>query len=71
MLLLATDGTIELTDASGDMFGRAQLEALVAANADLSAVDLLQRIRTAILQFHPNREPPDDVTMLIVKRAVG
>jgi serine phosphatase RsbU (regulator of sigma subunit) len=67
-LLLATDGAIELTDASDEMFGVERLRQLVLENHQLSARELLELLRQAIVDFHPRVHPPDDVTLLLVER---
>lgn len=68
LLLLATDGTIEIPNHDGDLFGRHRLESLIAENPQLPATELLRVIRNAITDFHPATHPPDDVTLLILER---
>lgn len=68
LLLLATDGTIELPNESGELFGRRRLERLIADNPQLPATELLEVIRNAINEFHPATHPPDDVTVMILER---
>ena len=68
VILLATDGAVELMNDEKELFGTERLKQLVRANCDLTAEDLLNTIRTAIEQFNPHSNPPDDVTLLILKR---
>ncbi len=68
LLLLATDGAIELQNEQKEMFGRERLERLINDNRTLSANHLLSVIRDAIVDFHPHEHPPDDVTLMIVER---
>ena len=68
ILLLATDGAVELMNEAGELFGTERLSQLVRANCALSADDLRDVLRTAIDQFHPRANPADDVTLLILKR---
>ena len=68
LLLLATDGAIELRNAEDEMFGRQRLEDLVHRHCHLPAAELLAVIRTAIAEFHRQTHPPDDVTLLILER---
>lgn len=68
LLLLATDGAIELKNEQGEMFGRQRLEDLVTNNQQLPAPELLAVIREAITNFHPHAHPPDDVTLMILER---
>jgi phosphoserine phosphatase len=71
LLLLTTDGAVELRDASGEMFGRERLERLVIENSTLPAGELVDLLRDRIRSFHPNEHPPDDVTILVLKRKQG
>ncbi|MGE3313468.1 MAG: PP2C family protein-serine/threonine phosphatase [Planctomycetaceae bacterium] len=68
LLLLATDGTIEVPNAEGELFGRERLEKLIAENPHLPAPALLKVIRKAISEYHPATHPPDDVTVMILER---
>jgi phosphoserine phosphatase len=68
LLLLATDGAIELKNESGEMFGRQRLERLLQDNHHRTAAELLDIIGTAVRDFHPANAPPDDVTVMVVKR---
>lgn len=71
ILLLATDGSIELRNGDDAMFGRKRLERLVRENRRLPATKLLEVLRQAIGEFHPNPHPPDDITLMIVERKKG
>jgi len=68
IILLATDGAVELMNEEKELFGTDRLKQLVRTNCDLPAQDLLDAIQTAIEQFNPHSDPPDDVTLLILKR---
>ena len=68
LLLLATDGAIELKNESGEMFGRQRLERLLQDNHHRTAAEILGIIGTAVSDFHPADAPPDDVTVMVVKR---
>ena len=68
LLLLATDGAIELRNDRDEMFGRHRLEQVVRENSHLPAADLISRIRRAITSFHSKQHPPDDVTVLVLER---
>lgn len=71
LLLLATDGAIELRNERDEMFGRKRLERLVSRNRTLNAQDLLAVIRDAINRFHPRDHPPDDITLIILERKLN
>jgi serine phosphatase RsbU (regulator of sigma subunit) len=68
LLLLATDGTVELRDPHGNMFGRNRLERLVAENRTLAASQLIKVLSRAIQNFHAGIHPPDDATLLLLER---
>lgn len=71
LLLLATDGAIELRNASDEMFGRERLEQLVMENRSLPAEELVDLLKEEIRSFHPNKHPPDDVTILVLECKQG
>lgn len=71
LLLLATDGAIELRNARDEMFGRRRLEKLIADNCTLPAGELMNVLREAISRFDPHDDPPDDVTLVLVERKLG
>ena len=68
LLVLGTDGCIEVRDASGTMFGNERLQQLVLAHRNESANEIVAAVRDAVQQFHGRPLPPDDSTLLIVKR---
>ncbi len=68
LLLLATDGTIELQNDQGELFGRARLEQIVTENRRLPASRLLEAIRREITAFHQADHPPDDITLILLER---
>jgi sigma-B regulation protein RsbU (phosphoserine phosphatase) len=71
LMILATDGLIELLNESGEMFGRARLEQLVRQHCTLAAPDLVMAIQDAIAEFLGDRQPLDDVTLMVVERKMG
>jgi sigma-B regulation protein RsbU (phosphoserine phosphatase) len=68
LLVLATDGLIELLNDANEMFGRPRLERLIRDNCTLAAPDLVMAIQDAIAEFLGDRQPLDDVTLMIVER---
>lgn len=68
LLLLGTDGIVELRNEHGEMFGRERLEALVREHRTLPATRLVAILSEAITNFHPNAQPPDDSTLVIIER---
>ncbi len=71
LLLLGTDGAIELKNENDEIFARERLEKLVHENCDKPASVLLPIIRDAITAFHPGELPPDDVTLMLLERKNG
>lgn len=67
-LVLYTDGIIEASDASDEIFGIHRLSQVVAAHGEESSEALAAAILAAASQFaHQGWE--DDVTLMVVKRA--
>ena len=68
MLVLGTDGCIEVTGADGAMFGNDRLQQVVLAHRDRPAAEIVAAVRDTVQQFHGRPLPPDDSTLLIIKR---
>lgn len=68
LLLLATDGSIELRDPQGEMFGRKRLEEVFCAHQRDPATTVCDALREAITAFRDDVPPPDDVTLLVLER---
>jgi serine phosphatase RsbU (regulator of sigma subunit) len=72
MLILITDGFIEWENAAGEDFGQNRLEEAIRANRDRSADSIISELRSAVSAFvGPTARQPDDLTALIVKRALA
>jgi len=71
LLVLGTDGVIEVRDSAGTLFGVQRLQQIIHANRDLSATEIVSAVRTAVQQFHGQRPPNDDSTLVIIKRATS
>lgn len=71
LLVLATDGTIEVKNNEGEMYGIRRLEQLIDENRDLPAGDLMAVIQSAINGFHSDDLPPDDVTVMVLERKLS
>ena len=65
LLVVATDGILEVCDKSQQEFGTERLKAVIAAYARAPLAELAERILTAASAFG---KQPDDQTILIVRR---
>ena len=69
IVVLYTDGVTEALNAAGEEFGAKRLEAIVRANADQAADEVVQAIQAAVESFVGDEPPFDDLTLVIAKRA--
>jgi serine phosphatase RsbU (regulator of sigma subunit) len=67
LLLLFTDGIPEASNARGEEFGEARLEALVRANGKLPARSLCERILHEVAVFLETEPAQDDLTVLVAR----
>jgi serine phosphatase RsbU (regulator of sigma subunit) len=68
VVCLFTDGVTEATSPSGELYGRARLEALLARlPADAPAFDIGDAIRSAVTAFASGVEPADDIAILVLR----
>lgn len=68
LVVFCTDGIVEAHDASDVQFGLERLEKLVAASAHLPIQAIADRIGAAVTEHYVGDYPPDDLTVLIVRR---
>jgi serine phosphatase RsbU (regulator of sigma subunit) len=66
ILLLYTDGLTEARSASGEMFGIDRVEALLSAHAAAPALEIQERLRSALRAWAPVQQ--DDVTLIVARR---
>jgi sigma-B regulation protein RsbU (phosphoserine phosphatase) len=67
VFLMATDGVWETRSASGDAFGKARLESLLARHARNAAHDILEAVLQDLSAFAHDMAPRDDVTVVVVR----
>jgi phosphoserine phosphatase RsbU/P len=67
-LVLITDGAFELPNARDEPFGVERIKQLIRGNGHLSAKQIVETLHTAISAFDPHKLPPDDITLVILKR---
>ncbi len=68
LMLMGTDGVIEVIDHTGSMFGVARLLDLVREHRHESASEIVNVVAAAVQTFHELAVPPDDTTLVIVRR---
>jgi phosphoserine phosphatase RsbU/P len=71
LLVLATDGLIELQNENHELFGRKRLEALIREYCTLAVQDLVMVIQDAVAEFLGECNPLDDVTLMVLERKRG
>jgi serine phosphatase RsbU (regulator of sigma subunit)/putative methionine-R-sulfoxide reductase with GAF domain len=67
-ILLYTDGITDALNSREEEFGAARLADLVAANAHLSAQELVDEILRSVYEFSEGMPQFDDMTMVVLKR---
>lgn len=68
IIVIGTDGIWETHNASGDMFGKENLQQVIRSNAELSAGAIIDKITGALDKFrHPLKTRADDITMVVIK----
>ena len=68
LVLLHSDGVLEVRGADGPLFGEERLRQLVAAHAAKGPTALLEAILTAL---HAYGEPGDDLTLVALQRSIA
>ena len=68
ILVMYTDGVVDLENPAGVAFGCNRLKALIARNKTISARGLIRRVIQETRNFSDNQIPLDDFTLVIVKK---
>jgi sigma-B regulation protein RsbU (phosphoserine phosphatase) len=68
MLVLGTDGLVEVRNSQDQMFGTERLLRLIREFAALPLAELVHRVSTAVREFHGRPLPPDDTTLVVIRR---
>ncbi len=68
LVLLCTDGIVEAADADGDQFGHERLTRLVAEHRTGPLENLVAEIGRAVGRHYVGDDPPDDLTILALRR---
>ena len=67
VIMALTDGLWEAFNKEGEMFGKDRLRSLIRRFANLSAVEISERINAELSSFLEKKRPDDDLTYVIVK----
>lgn len=67
VLILFTDGISEAMNAMGEEFSDTTLENLALSEADKSADEILDKIRTEVQKFVDKAPQSDDITLVVIK----
>jgi phosphoserine phosphatase len=69
ILVLLSDGVYECEGTDGELFGEAPVQAVVAANRDRCATDIMAALIRHVDHFAGATPQADDITAVLVKRA--
>lgn len=67
IVLAYTDGVVEARNVNGEEFGFENFENVVLKNRDLKAMDIVDKIVSAVFEFSQGVPQHDDTTVLVVK----
>jgi len=68
LLVLGTDGIIEVRDPQGCLFGVHRLQDILVRHHRESASGIVEAIQTAISEFRGSALPDDDSTLVVIQR---
>ena len=71
LFVFFSDGILDARNAAGDLFGRQQVEEIVAENWEKSAGDVVQAIFQAVSAHTGGAESFDDETVVVIKVKAG
>jgi serine phosphatase RsbU (regulator of sigma subunit) len=67
LIFLLTDGIVEACPPEGTLFGTERALAVIRANQEKSARDIIEALYGAIRSFCRDRAPQDDMTTIVIK----
>jgi sigma-B regulation protein RsbU (phosphoserine phosphatase) len=67
IILVGTDGLWEARNPEGRMFGKAPLYEILRREAGGSAEQVLRSVMSALSDFREDREPEDDITLVVIR----
>jgi serine phosphatase RsbU (regulator of sigma subunit) len=67
MIVVVSDGVIEVNNSSSQMFGFDRFESVVQTGPNTSAAAMMDHLKREIGAFVGTAEPHDDLTLVIIR----
>jgi sigma-B regulation protein RsbU (phosphoserine phosphatase) len=67
IVLIGTDGIWEMHNEAGEMFGKDRVKEIIRNNISATAKEIIAAITDALNKFRGNKQPEDDITMVVIK----
>jgi sigma-B regulation protein RsbU (phosphoserine phosphatase) len=67
MVILTTDGLVEASNTSPEMFGFERLEQAILTGPTASAEAMLDHLKAELAAYVGKAEPHDDITIVVVQ----
>ena len=67
VIVIGTDGIWEMTNNTGEMFGKEALMEIIRSNHTASARQIVGTVTEALEQFRRDKAPEDDITLVVIK----
>lgn len=67
VIVFYTDGVTEAQNNNGDFFGEKRLYKLIKSNFDLTAEEMVNKIKESVISFSENQSQFDDITLMVIK----
>ncbi len=67
VIVFYTDGVTEAINEKGDLFGEKRVYELVKSNNNLSAKEIVIKIKNAVIDFTKGQSQFDDITLMVLK----
>ncbi len=68
LLVLGTDGIVEVRNLAGEMYGSRRLDQRIREHAHRTPEDIVSAISQDVLNFQDGEFPPDDMTLVVIRR---
>ena len=67
LLVLYTDGIVEVENDTGEMFGGQRLERVMADSLALTPHEVISRVRGELVEFSGRDQYDDDISLVVVR----